>query len=653
MNKIGMIIGDRYELIEKIGTGGMADVYKAKCHKLNRFVAVKILKQEFNENKDFVSKFRVEAQATAGLMHTNIVTVYDVGEDDDIYYIVMELVEGITLKRYIEKKVRLTVKESISIAIQISAGIEAAHKSHIIHRDIKPQNIIISKEGKVKVTDFGIAKAATSNTVTSNVMGSVHYTSPEQARGGFSDEKSDIYSLGITMYEMITGRVPFNGETTVAIAIKHIQEKMASPREIVSEIPVSFEQIILKCAEKSADKRYQSMAEVIEDLKKSLLYPDEDFVKRAVVKDDGKTRMITKEEQIQIRSKADTYKGSARTNDRPKVIRAEQPVIANQSNNRKQSSTSKNAERPRPATPKKKVSNKAKEKERIMIIITAIVAIVVLGFLVYVILDINGAFEKEPIIKVPDYEDDNDSDSDGDEDNFKKIKVPVLVNYSEAEARTKLDKHGLKIEKEYENSETIKKGDVIKSTPEAGTSVKAGDIIVVTISSGPVNTDVEMPNLLGKSEADACALLEDKGLSCVISHNNDTSLYPLGSVNYQSYSEGTKVPKGTSIRIQVSDGAGSLYEYKVDILAPFDYNSGEATVVLRASTGEELFRTTTTTFPVAINLSGITQSPKGEITVYYTVPVEQPVTDANGNPTMDIVDVEQTEVYPISFKLMD
>jgi len=278
MIKIGMMIGDRYEILEKIGTGGMSDVYKAKCHKLNRYVAIKVLKQEFSENANFVSKFRIEAQAAAGLMHPNIVNVYDVGEENGIYYIVMELVEGITLKKYIEKKARLSYKEAVSIAIQVSMGIEAAHNNHIIHRDIKPQNIIISKDGKVKVTDFGIAKAATSNTITSNVMGSVHYTSPEQARGGYSDEKSDIYSLGITMFEMLTGRVPFNGETTVAIAIKHIQEEMPSPKEFVPEIPSSVASIVLKCCQKSPDRRYQNMAELIADLKQSLINPEEDFV---------------------------------------------------------------------------------------------------------------------------------------------------------------------------------------------------------------------------------------------------------------------------------------------------------------------------------------------------------------------------------------
>ncbi len=293
MIKIGMLIADRYEVLEKIGTGGMSDVYKGKDHKLNRFVAIKVLKQEFYENANFVSKFRMEAQVSAGLMHPNIVNVYDVGEEKGLFYIVMELVDGITLKKYIEKKGRLSVREAVSIAIQVSMGLEAAHKAHVIHRDIKPQNIMISKDGKVKVTDFGIAKAATSNTITSNVMGSVHYTSPEQARGGYSDEKSDIYSLGITLFEMLTGRVPFNGETTVAIAIKQIQQPMPSPREFVPDVPRSVEQIVLKCCEKSPDRRYQNMTELIDDLKESLLHPDDDFVQRVNPDTEGATRLAS------------------------------------------------------------------------------------------------------------------------------------------------------------------------------------------------------------------------------------------------------------------------------------------------------------------------------------------------------------------------
>lgn len=278
MLAVGTFLGDRYEILELIGSGGMADVYRAKCHKLNRFVAIKVLKSEFSSDASFVAKFKAEAQSAAGLMHPNIVNVYDVGEEKGMYYFVMELVEGITLKHYIEKKIRLTAKEAVSIAIQVSMGIEAAHNNGIIHRDIKPQNIIISKEGKVKVADFGIAKAASSNTVTSHAMGSVHYTSPEQARGGYSDAKSDIYSIGITLFEMVTGHVPFDGETTVAVAIKHIQEEMPSPRVYVPDVPISVEQIIGKCCQKNPDRRYHDVSQLIQDLKRSLTNPDDGFV---------------------------------------------------------------------------------------------------------------------------------------------------------------------------------------------------------------------------------------------------------------------------------------------------------------------------------------------------------------------------------------
>ena len=246
MIREGVVIGGRYEIMDRIGTGGMADVYKATDKVLRRYVAIKVLKREFREDETFVQKFRSEAQSAAGLTHANIVNIYDVAEDRGLYYIVMELVEGITLKEYIEKKGHLTPKEAIAITMQVCAGIAAAHEHNIIHRDIKPQNIMISKEGKVKVTDFGIAKATSSNTISTNVMGSVHYTSPEQARGGFSDSKSDIYSLGITMYEMITGQLPFDGESTVTIALKHLQEDIVPPSEFVPDIPYSLEQIILK-----------------------------------------------------------------------------------------------------------------------------------------------------------------------------------------------------------------------------------------------------------------------------------------------------------------------------------------------------------------------------------------------------------------------
>ena len=309
MLKEGIFIQERYEILGRIGSGGMADVYKAKDHKLNRFVAVKVLKNEFREDKVFISKFRTEAQSAAGLAHPNIVNVYDVGEDHGVSFIVMELVEGITLKEYIEKKGRLGVREATSIAVQVSMGLDAAHRKGIIHRDVKPQNIIISTDGKVKVTDFGIARAASSNTISSNVMGSVHYSSPEQARGGYSDEKSDIYSLGITIYEMLTGHLPFDGDSTVAIAIKHLQEEMQSPRKYVPDLPKSMVQIIYKCTQKSPDRRYHNMEELIGDLKESLVNPEGDFVRIPPIGSNAQTVVISKDELGRINSR---YGGTER-----------------------------------------------------------------------------------------------------------------------------------------------------------------------------------------------------------------------------------------------------------------------------------------------------------------------------------------------------
>ena len=300
MLKEGVFLQERYEILSRIGSGGMADVYKARDHKLNRNVAVKVLKPEFREDKAFISKFRTEAQSAGGLAHPNIVNVYDVGEDNGVNFIVMELVEGITLKEYIEKKGRLTVREATSIAIQVSMGLDAAHKHQSVHRDVKPQNIIISTDGKVKVTDFGIARAATSNTISSSVMGSVHYSSPEQARGGYSDYKSDIYSLGITMYEMVTGHVPFDGDSTVAIAIKHLQEEIQSPRRYIPDLPYSLEQIILKCTQKSPDRRYNNMEELIRDLKESLVNPEGRFVQIAPIRNTDRTVVISKEDLEKI-----------------------------------------------------------------------------------------------------------------------------------------------------------------------------------------------------------------------------------------------------------------------------------------------------------------------------------------------------------------
>lgn len=330
MVKPGMFISDRYEIIEKVGSGGMADVYRAMCHRLNRYVAIKILKPEFSADTSLVTKFRAEAQSAAGLSHPNIVSVYDVGDDGDLHYIVMELVEGITLKKFIEKKGMLDVKEAIGIAAQISLGLEAAHDNHIVHRDIKPQNIIISREGKVKVADFGIAKAATTNTVTQGAIGSVHYLSPEQARGGYSDEKSDIYSLGVTMYEMLCGKVPFAGDNTVSVALSHIQYDPVPVREVNPAVPYSVDMIVQKCMQKRPENRYLSASELIVDLRRAIMNPNGDFVQiNTGVVSDSPTKSMTQDELAVIKSAAKSpvtrYEGKQQVNN--KILREEEEEL--------------------------------------------------------------------------------------------------------------------------------------------------------------------------------------------------------------------------------------------------------------------------------------------------------------------------------------
>jgi serine/threonine protein kinase len=265
---IGKVLGNRYEIVEKIGSGGMSIVYKARCGLLNRFVAVKVLRPEFTSDENFVKKFRQESQAAASLSHQNIVSIYDVGIDDDIHYIVMEYIEGRTLKQIIREKGRLNPAQAADIAQQICKALVHAHKNHIVHRDIKPHNILVTKDGTAKVTDFGIARAVTSSTVTNtgSVIGSVHYFSPEQARGGYIDEKSDLYSLGIVLYEMVTGRVPFEGESPISIALKHIQESVTPPAEIIDGVPAGLEQIIMKAIQKDPGSRYETAGQMLDDL---------------------------------------------------------------------------------------------------------------------------------------------------------------------------------------------------------------------------------------------------------------------------------------------------------------------------------------------------------------------------------------------------
>lgn len=537
---LGMLIGDRYEILDKIGTGGMSDVYKAKDHKLNRFVAVKVLKQEFSENTNFVSKFRVEAQAAAGLMHPNIVNVYDVGEEEGIYYIVMELVEGITLKNYIEKKSRLSIKEAISIAIQVSMGIEAAHNNHIIHRDIKPQNIIISKDGKVKVTDFGIAKAATSNTITSNVMGSVHYTSPEQARGGFSDEKSDIYSLGCTMFEMLTGHVPYDGETTVAIAIKHIQEEMPSPREYVSEIPVCVEKIIFKCTQKSPDRRYQNMAELIVDLKKSLITPDEDFVTMVDVDASAATKAITDEDMAEIKERTGSIavdEVHMRLNEEAAKAKSRQKPLQMILDDEDEDEDEDEEEYDEEADEEYDDDDDLDPKMERITTILAIVAAVIIGVIALVLVaNAVGIFK---------------GDKDDEIEQTEEIQVVNVVGMNVELAKATLEELSLKVEVTYEESDEIAEDQVMDQSIKAGEMVEAGTTVTITVSSGKGGVDV--PDVTGQTEEDASAQLREAGFKVSVDTDYDDDVEE-GYVISQTPKGGEKVTEGTNIRLVISMG---------------------------------------------------------------------------------------------------
>ncbi len=664
MIKIGMMLADRYEILEKIGTGGMSDVYKGKDHKLNRPVAVKVLKQEFSENANFVSKFRAEAQAAAGMMHPNIVNVYDVGEEGGTQYIVMELVEGITLKKYIERKARLSVKEATSIAIQVSMGIDAAHNNHIIHRDIKPQNIMISKDGKVKVTDFGIAKAVSSNTITSNVMGSVHYTSPEQARGGYSDEKSDIYSLGVTLFEMLTGRVPFNGETTVAIAIKHIQEPMPSPRTYVGDIPIGIEQIVLKCTQKSPDRRYQNMQELIDDLKRSLMTPDVDFVKLTDPDEDAETRTMSEEDLREVKSKVrinDEYDDgySVRVNrDSDRGYREGVRPSGNSGRGqdaRKQSS-GRNAQRQRSSKRPDYIDDKRgrgssssgknsiSEKGDKITTIAAVVAAIVIGLIVIIVVgrafgifDFSKTSNPESTLFEPSETTHESTPEQTDVTDG--VEVPDVVGKSYAEAVATLNREGFEVDPVEVANDSVEKGCIVDQIPAAGEYAARGSSITISVSLGPSESKVTVPQVLGLDPMEATAMLIENGLQVgTIEETTNSDINLTGKICYQSYMEGSTVDAGTVIDLKQSIGVGIVtYSYIGNVESPSvedgDYTSGtEATVILTTSTGVELKRETTSNFPVSMNISGIPDCDSGIVSIVYSVTIPgATTTDADGN----------------------
>ena len=609
MIKVGMFIQNRYEIISKIGSGGMADVYKAKDHKLNRFVAVKVLKREFRDDKVFISKFRVEAQSAAGLAHANIVNVYDVGEEAGIHYIVMELVEGITLKEYIKNKGRLSVREATSIALQISAGLEAAHNNGIIHRDVKPQNIIISTDGKVKVADFGIARAATTNTVNSAVMGSVHYSSPEQSRGGYSDEKSDIYSLGITIYEMLTGEVPFDGDTAVAVAIRHLQEEVHGPKELVPEIPHSTNEIVLKCTQKSPDRRYANMTELIRDLRESLVNPEGDFVTKTPVDNMAKTRVMSKDELGQINAEQKTmpeydesldvgaaaglhvqetgptqnrayqpgsyYQKSAYQEVRPGQSREGQweSLVESEATDENQQydpyfDAYENPDDyaihdgnyrldesfvPRPPRPREDDDEVGlNPKLERAVTIGGIIVAVIIGC-VFLVLLANAVglfhFRRNSNKKETEKLTEAQTETEG----VQKVSVPELYGRSEEDALKLLGNYGLSGKKTGEiESDRYPAGEVCDQSPEAGQMVEEGSTVEYKVV--PEAQEIELPDLANQEQSQAQAYLLAQGLSCEIDTSRHSDTIEDGRVITTEPMAGTKLKPGDKVTIYVSQG---------------------------------------------------------------------------------------------------
>lgn len=653
MIRVGEVIHGRYEIQQRVGMGGMADVYKAMDRKLNRYVAIKVLKSEFCSDKSFVAKFQAEARAAAGLSHPNIVSVYDVAEEGGAYFIVMELIDGITLKQYIEKKGKLSIKEATSIAIQVSTGIEAAHQNSIIHRDIKPQNIIISKDGKVKIADFGIAKAisANTNTISSNVMGSVHYSSPEQSRGGYLDAKSDIYSLGIVMFEMVTGRVPFDGDTTVAVAIQHLQEDIPSPTVYSPEIPVSLEQIILKCTSKSPSNRYAKASLLIADLKQSLITPDENFVELDYDTDNKKTSVMSMDEMAQIKGEASRRIGR----------QVKKGYDGMKTDNR--------GKRRRPSSMDDDISPKS---EKIMGIITIVAAIAIIIVIVMIIIKIGNV--TKPIQKSNESNiektDDNstktenlqNSDTDekpGDETNAsgefmvpnqignnietataaleakgliviksedknavgipftvisqkpldktvvsgdtveliyiaekEKISIPSgLEKMGEEEVTNTLKEIGFIVKPEFKYDEEVEAGKVISTNPKGGTTLEKGGTVSIVVSKG--KEEFKMPSLLNMTKKDAVTKVKELGLVLGEVTENVSDKYKEGTVMQQGIDVNASYSKGDKISLVISLGVEDVQEEFVwmwlgSLEEPDDYTGKQLKIVMEQTDGANI-----------------------------------------------------------------
>lgn len=560
MLEIGSFLSDRYEILSKVGAGGMSDVYKAKDHILSRFVAIKVLKQEFSEDSSFVTKFRAEAQSAAGLEHPNIVNIYDVGSENGLYYIVMEYVEGITLKTYIEKKGQLSFKESASIAIQVARGIEAAHNKNIIHRDIKPQNIIISTDGKVKVTDFGIAKATSSNTISSDVMGSVHYASPEQARNGFVDGRSDIYSLGIVMFEMVTGRVPFDGDTTVAVALQHLQEEIARPSIYAPDLPISFEKIILKCTQKTPDRRYQTIEELLTDIRRSLAHPDEDFVTIAPLVDGGKTKVISPEELDKIKE----GRGVAEDLNDDDTGADNDDEYADDEDDDDEYDESlldddDDDEDDDDDDDGKLLNPKMDKAITIMGIVTAVIIVIVI---IYLALSVAGVFKfggkKNSESQQTESQTQTESESESETQTETEGQMIDIRGMSVEDAQKAVDRLKLDLTVfAFETKQSDKKdGTILEQDVKAGDTVKRGSQINVVIAGKGDSTSemVKVPSVIGKTKSSAKSTLESAGFSVTFEYGDYNDSVAAEVVTAQSPSAKNKAAKGSTVTVTLSPG---------------------------------------------------------------------------------------------------
>lgn len=516
MNLEGSVIGNRYKIQEKIGNGGMATVYKALDQILNRYVAVKVLREEFTTDEEFIKRFNAEAQSAARLIHPNIVSVYDVGQEYNIYYIVMELIQGKTLKQIIEEDGHLSWKWAVNIAIQIASALEMAHKNNIIHRDIKPHNIMITEDGVAKVTDFGIAKAVSNSTITAfgTTLGSVHYFSPEHARGGYTDSKSDLYSLGVVMYEMVTGKVPFDADTPVSIALKHMQEEPVPPIKVNKEIPFAVNQIILKAMKKDPNERYQNASEMIKDLNIALKRPEGGFVEERNFEDSFTRRIPT----------------------------------VNVSDNRNGNVKSDNEEE----KPKGKIAtffyNHPKTK------VASIIALFVLIFVATLVITLTVINSSSP----------------------KDVQIPNVVNLTQEEAKQRIEQLKLKFAYKEEYSADIEAGHVISQDPQYinNYSVKEGSTVTVVISKGMEQTKV--PKVIGMEYSKAESALTEAGLE-VEKVEETSQKVEAGYVISQEIDANTEVQKGTKIKIHVSTGTGIK---KVTVTSVIGKSSEEAKKIL-------------------------------------------------------------------------